>query len=439
MRILIIDDEKSKRSRVAELVGEGLKDYSVQIKEAATYEQALLTLQESYYDVVILDLLLPAADGTPSQDSSRSIIRQVTNGTGLIPPMHIIGLTAYETVADQERAYFDQHLLSLEFYSAQHNQWADKIVSKIIYLMQSQNASMRFQAENFGVDVFVIAARHENEFLPIRKKLFKNWKDEVHPLWKGQITTGEIEMRDGRVLTAILCCVNEMGMAPTAAVASQAINVFRPKLLAMIGMCCGFNTKPCVSERKIMDVIVAREVTCWEEGKYVDRAKEHIDFQNRAKTRVVNELIRDDVEKIIEQSERTITPALMRMSKQTFYKKVRDHFNADAEEALVRDIPDVKYAAIVSGSSVIADESTVQQILARHTNAIGLDMELFGLYTAVDKVSGKRPSVVGVKGVADFGKASKDDKAQEAASTVATEVFKCIVENLEIFKNAAAS
>ncbi|PDT49579.1 MULTISPECIES: response regulator [Sinorhizobium] len=391
MRILIVDDDKPKRSRVAELVGQGLIDYGVQIKEAATYEEALRTLQESYYDLVVLDLLLPAADGTPSQDSSRALIRQVTNGTGLLPPMHIIGLTAYEAVADQERAYFDQHLLSLEFYSAEHTRWADKIVSKIIYLMQSQHASMRFHAESFGVDVFVLAARHENEFLPIRKKLFKTCKDETHPLWKGEITRGEIEMRDGRLLSAVLCCVNEMGMAPTAAVASQAINVFRPKLLGMIGMCCGFNTKACVSPRRIMDVIVAREVTCWEEGKYVDGSKDQSDFQNRAKTRVVNELIRDDVEKIIEQSERTIKPALSRLSKKPFFKKVHAHFNAGAGEEVVRDLPDVKYAPIVSGSSVIADDKMVQEILTRHTSAIGLDMELFGLYTAADKAYGKRP------------------------------------------------
>jgi len=347
MRILIVDDDQPKRSRVSQLVGQGLKDYAVQIKEAATYEEALRTLQESYYDLVILDLLLPAADGTPSQDSSRALIRQVTNGTGLLPPMHIIGLTAYEAVADQERVYFDQHLLSLEFYSPVHTKWADKITSKIIYLMQSQHASMRFQAESYGIDVFVLAARHQNEYLPIRKKLFKDSKVETHPMWKGDITRGEIELHDGRVLSAALCCVNEMGMAPTAVVASQAINVFRPKLLGMIGMCCGFNTKACVSPRRIMDVIVAREVTCWEEGKYVDRSKDQRDFQNRGKTRVVNELIRDNVEMIIEQSERTITPALTRLSKKAFFKKVQDHFNAAVEEEVVRDLPDVKYAPIV--------------------------------------------------------------------------------------------
>lgn len=44
--------------------------------------------------------------------------------------------------------------------------------------------------------------------------------------------------------------------------------------------------------------------------------------------------------------------------------------------------------------------------------------------------------MLGVKGVADFGKASKDDNAQEAASIIATEVFKSILENLDVFKRS---
>lgn len=434
MRILIIDDNKDKRERVAELVSKTLTGHLAVIQQADTYEAALRCLEKSYFDLVILDILLPAADGTPSQTSSRALIRQITTGA-LFPSMHIIGLTAYKEVAEEERAYFDEHLLSLESYSEENSLWADKIVSRITYLMTAQRASLQYHAHNFSLDVFVMAARYQNEFLPIKERLFKTANTIKHPLWKDELTLGTIQLASGRSLNAALCCVNEMGMAPTAAVATQAITIFRPRLIGMVGMCCGFPDEKCSSPRKLMDVIIAREVSCWEEGKYVDLAKNDNEFRNRSKTRLVDDLIRDDVERIVEQAEKTIAPSLRKFAATKAYSTIKEHFSVRSKETMVRDVPDVKYAPIVSGSSVIADHKVVHEILTRHPNSIGLDMELFGLYAASDRVYGQRPSVLGVKGVADFGEAQKDDKAQIGASKVAADVFKSILNELKIFQS----
>lgn len=432
MRILIIDDTKDKRERIAQLVLNSLKDSFTIIEEADTYEKALSKLQANYYDLVILDLLLPATDGTLGPDSSKALIKLVTSPSALVPPMHIIGLTAYEKVAEEERIFFDEHLLSLEFYSAENAVWADKIAARVAYLVNAERASAQFHAQNFDFDVFVLAARHQNEFVPIKTGLFKKSVTGKHPLWKDDITTGYIELPNGRSLRAALCCVNEMGMAPTAALAAHAISVFRPRLIAMVGMCCGFGDDQCSSPRKLVDVIVAREVSCWEEGKYED-SKNKNEFKNRAKTRMVDDLIRNDVERIVEQTDATLGPALRRFAKSKAFNAVKTHFNTKSDKKIVRDVPEVKYSSIVSGSSVIADSKVIAEILSRHPNAIGLDMELFGLYTAVERTYGKRPSVIGVKGVADFGEYNKDDAAQVAASTAAIEVFKGILEHLSIF------
>lgn len=435
MRILIVDDNRHKRERVAETISKALAQRKAAIEQAADYEAALKKLQHSYFDLVILDILLPAADGTPSQDSSKALIRQLNKGDALVPPMHIIGLTAYKDVATEQRDYFDQHLLSLEHYSEGDTVWADKIASRVDYLMNAERASLQYHAQNFGLDVFVIAARHKNEFLPIKSQLFKAPTTGRHPLWRDDLTTGSIALADGRTLEAALCCVNEMGMAPTAAIASQAISIFRPRLIAMVGMCCGFFDEKCSSPRKMMDVIVAREVSCWEEGKY-DALAQKGEFKNRSRARMVDDLIRDDVDRIVEQADKTLTPALRKIASRKTYKSIREHFAAKSEKELVREVPEVKYAPIVSGSSVIADQSVVREIIDRHPNAIGLDMELFGLYAAADRAYGRRPSVLGVKGVADFGEVDKDDTAQIEASKLAAEVFKSILSELKIFSES---
>jgi nucleoside phosphorylase/CheY-like chemotaxis protein len=427
IKILVVDDNEEKRSRVTAILYEKLAPRRVYVGEAANYEEALSALQQRFFDLVVLDLLLPAAGQPPSEITSRALISLILQGR-LLPPMHIIGLTEFPEAKEKERQFYDENLFALEHYAHGDVGWADRIIGKVKYLMRSKNAAIQFQNNSYDLDVFVLAARYENEYLPVRRKLFSRVESERHPIWGGSIALGSIKRRDRRSLDAGLACVGEMGMAPTAAVAAQAITVFRPRLIAMLGMCCGFATAGCSSPRKLMDAIIVRQVACWEEGKYVEQTESGSEFRNRSKTRMVDDLIRDEVEAVVERSSETITPPLKKFAQQREYEGIRKHFGA-----AVRDVPDVRFGTLVSGSSVIADEAAVGEILQRHPAAIGLDMEIFGLYTAADRCLGQRPSVLGIKGVADFGHAAKDDFAQKGASIVSAEVFKSVLANLRIF------
>jgi nucleoside phosphorylase len=144
---------------------------------------------------------------------------------------------------------------------------------------------------------------------------------------------------------------------------------------------------------------------------------------------MVDDRIRDTVDYVVEKSAEAILPQLRKFAGQNDYQKIRNHFGAD----LVREVPDVRFASLVTGSSVIADEDMVREILERQPTAVGLDMQIFGLYAAAERGLGQRPSVLGVKGVADFRRPDKDDFAQKGASIVAAEVFKSILPHLEIF------
>jgi nucleoside phosphorylase/CheY-like chemotaxis protein len=426
MKILIIDDDARKRERVSHALTSGVEGAVLQV--ATTYEEALQALRGQYFDLVILDLLLPGGGNGPSEAFSRAIIHQILSGSGMIPPMHIIGLTAYGEIAEQERSFYDEHLFALETYSETGDQWRSRLRSKIEYLRRSRQAAAAYKANNFDLDVFVLTARYTNEYVPARKALLRNVVGDRHPLWKGDISFGMLELSGGRRLNAAVACVAEMGMAPTASVASHAISVFRPRLIGMVGMCCGFAADECASPRRIMDAIVVRDVACWEEGKYLELADSSSEFRSRAKVRIVDDQIRDEVDRIVERGSDTLAPVLSRFSKSAAYKSIRDHFGDR-----VRETPEVKFGSIVSGSSVIADEAVVRDIISRHPSAIGLDMEIYGLYAAAERAPGIRPSVVGVKGVADFGELHKDDKAQRAATQVAASVFKSIVDHLPIF------
>jgi nucleoside phosphorylase len=258
--------------------------------------------------------------------------------------------------------------------------------------LRSKNAALAFQYASFDLDVFVLTARFENEFVPIRKHLMPQADETTHPLWSDKIAFGEIKMLGKRPLRSAIACVGEMGMAATSAAATSAINVFRPRLISMLGMCCGFNSSKCASPQKLLDVIVARQVFCWEEGRFSEGDAEDVQFLNRAKPRLVDDRIRLLVEQLIERSSTTIDPTIRRLQSTSRFKEARA-----ALGDLARPSPMISFGTMVSGSSVIAEEGKIEEILASHTSAIGLDMELFGLYTAVDRSLGTKPSVLGIR------------------------------------------
>lgn len=431
MRILIIEDAPDKRRDVRQaLETEFLDECAMIVDEAVDYEQALERLGDGFYDLVVLDLFLPSAMTGPSEDSSKALIRQVLKGSNLHPPTHIIGLTAYLDRTREDRIFYDENLLALIAYDAIDGAWRDDLCSRIRYLLASKRAAARFRLQSYDFDVVVLTARHENEYVPVRIELFDRVTADVFPLWPGRVTIGESAGPDGRPLKTALVCVGEMGMAATAAVASEAVNLFRPRLVAMLGMCCGFSTIACNSPRKLGDILVARETACWEEGKYVDPKSEgEGPFKTRAKTRTTDDGIRGKVEQVVEEAAQHLTPALTTFAQTAEYVAFRRQFKASE----IRAVPEVRYAPVVSGSSVVADESVIKEILDRHPQALGLDMEIAGLHVAVERGIGRKPSVLAIKGVADFGRADKGDEAQVMAARLATKTFRRIVPQLEIF------
>lgn len=430
MRILIVDDNQQKRLDVKRCLHEANLGAELTIGEAVDYEEALTALKEEFYDLVILDVMLPGAGGGPSKDTSRALIRMVMAGADLIPPTNIIALTAFPEVEEKERAFYDEHIFAIETYDETSDGWRNKLISKIKYLRRSKRAGAEFYRNSFNTDILVIAARYENEFVPIKDELFHKLVSENHAVWRRKpLAIGLVEGPQGLKLRTTMVCASEMGMATTAAVAAEAIGVFRPRLVVMLGMCCGFATDGASVDQKFLNALVVREVSCWEVGKYVETMKDTPEFLSRAKSRQVNEAIRDEVDSIVERQRDTIRPGISQLLARGDMVEI----TRDLPSERWSGTPEVRFGPIVSGSSVIASEEVIKEIIQRHPSALGLDMEVYGLYTAVEQCVGLKPSVLAIKGVADFGDASKADKAQLAASKVATVVFKSILAELTMF------
>jgi nucleoside phosphorylase len=213
-----------------------------------------------------------------------------------------------------------------------------------------------------------------------------------------------------------------MGLSPAAGAASQLIAQYRPRILCMLGMCCGFRQEKCQNKSKLGDVIIVRESACWDEGKYAELDRTSF-FFNRAKTRVVDNQLDRLISSLVESDMRLLQSAMKPIWNGNAAVRLRKKFKDDSAE-----FPDVKYGLLVSGSSVIAHDVKGDEIISRFTNAIALEMEVYGVYTAVENTVGAKPIVLGIKGVADFGDGSKHKQFQSLASKLSYGVAKVVFE-----------
>ena len=80
-------------------------------------------------------------------------------------------------------------------------------------------------------------------------------------------------------------------------------------------------------------------------------------------------------------------------------------------------------------SYVVAHDVKGDEIINRFPNALGLEMEIFGFFKAIELAVGAKPAMMAVKGVADFGDGSKHKLFQPLASRLSYCVASEIISN----------
>tara|TARA_R110000803_G_scaffold87618_2_gene154447 strand:- start:896 stop:2206 length:1311 start_codon:yes stop_codon:yes gene_type:complete len=424
IRILLIEDSSEKAQHVRKLLSKKLEPFKVTFQTSSSYEEARDALNSAHFDIAIVDLMIPVLRGEPSLDASRILIDDMLSGRLNSPP-YVLGLTAHKDKAEEVRLYFDDLLLDLLIYHEVETLWADKIASKIRYLVNASRNMNAFLATNFDTDILIICARYQSEFRPIDKKI--SWQGpyktnhELFPSMSIKRGTAKFGKDDYRLTT--LVSLNEMGIAAAAAMTSQLCLVLKPRMVAMLGMCCGFQSGS--NSCALGDVIIVDECACWDEGKYDESYfGTEPGFRVRGKTIQASEIIVGDARKMCETSSSELGKKL---ASSASWKKISADPNIGGRFG---EVPKIRTGKLLSGLSVISDSNKVKTILGRAPSAIGLDMETFGVYCAVRSLGALRPNFISIKGVADFGvekgedETTNFDKAQPIASANAYLVFR---------------
>ena len=389
MRIMVVEDDASKLSRIRDVLLEaGASEREIDF--AGTGVDARKLLAEVQFDLLILDIALPMrADDKPDRRGGIRLLEEIVAGSRLRLPLSVVGLTGFEDLYHEFGHQFHSRLWTLDRYDASDTGWLDRLRAKVSYVVARARQG---GADTYQTDICVVTALRSPELTALRKLPWE-WKepqslDEVGFYYEGAFTCG------GRSCSVVAAAAPRMGMVASALLAYKMATKFRPQYLAMVGICAGVRGR-C----DIGDVLVADPAWDWQMGKHEEEfsfAPHQIDMATQVR------------EYFAQLSE-----------KRDLLFSIHDSYTG----AKPANVPRIRIGPVASGSAVLANAELVSQIQRQHRHLLGIEMELYGVYSASRAVSAPSPVAFGLKSVADFADNTKSDQFQDYSAHVSAQTL----------------
>ena len=168
-----------------------------------------------------------------------------------------------------------------------------------------------------------------------------------------------------------------MGMTQSSSLATRAILAFKPKLIAMVGICAGR-----VGKTNLGDIIIASSVYDYTAGKhYVDR------FGPRPQSYPFDSTMSEFVAASVIDNHELIG-------------KIFDGYQGTRPDHQIK----VHFKPIASGTAVIDDPEIVKEVAKSQDDLAGIDMEAYALAVAANIL---RTKWIVIKSVQDFANGEK--------------------------------
>jgi nucleoside phosphorylase/CheY-like chemotaxis protein len=388
MKILIVEDIKSKRDSIKKVLSEAVPDCEIHI--AKSFLSASSLLEQVDFELLVLDLVLPLRDdGVPSQDSGIDLLTEIFEGINLKSPNHIICISAHKEAIEKLGDATRTHLVHCIEYLESDTGWACSLASKAVYALKRVRSTNTFP-QDFDIDIGIITSYPSVELAAILE-LGKQLGGEFHKLdelhyyraeWSGKYQN----------LNVVACCAPSMGMTAACVTASKLINRFRPKYLVMTGIAAATSKNLALG-----DVIVADTCFDYGSGKILD--------------------LDDGSRKFIPSPKQlTISARLMALlqpwaASQIGMIELGRSWSKDG-----KFVPKLEIGIMTTGAAVVQSETLVADLLASSRKVIGLEMEAYGVFQAAKLSSLPKPEVLVAKSVCDFADREKGDDAHSLAA-----------------------
>ena len=181
-------------------------------------------------------------------------------------------------------------------------------------------------------------------------------------------------------------------MPASAAIAMKVGLLFRPRFMAMVGICAGRK-----GETNLGDLVAANPT--WDYGSGKHSVKDHKPvFKPAPDPLPLTSHVRGILERYEGEHE-----AILRL---------RNAFQG----ARPATIPKVHIGPFASGAAVVARAAIMEEVQDQHRKLLAIDMEAFGLASAATELPRPQPDFLILKGVSDFADEEKGDSHREYAA-----------------------
>lgn len=365
MKYLLIEDNEGKAMAIKQYLAS--LDGSADIVHVDNLSDARLKLLVFEYDLIIFDIYLPLATGQEEQDVSDEILADFAKSKNYYS--EAIAITRYSDQALGRSRLFNDNGVTLVVFSDTDVRWKESLEQKVEKIRSRRRLDFI---------VFCALMKERSAFANTMATLGEHKQI-------GGLNCQEVMLGDFRGMAIV---PSRMGLVGMAIASAKAIELFRPKIVAMNGICAGVD-----GESKLLDIVVGH--TCWEyqTGKFKDGKFKQEPYQVQLKPYFKTEL-----EQLAEQP--------------TFLANLKSGlFDTELK------VSGILVSPVSSGSVVVADASRMAEIGDQHRKLAALEMEMYSLYESAAQ-SLVEPLFFGAKVVVDMGDASKGDALHATACTL---------------------
>lgn len=417
IRILILDDSERKIHSIKKILIEGCGLQEDNITIANSVAAGRTEVSREYFDLVLLDLVLPILQGDePIDNGGLSFIREIMTADARVKiPTQIIGLTEKEYAYENEKAEFQKLLFSVIQCKQGEYEWINDLKQAVNYSIRCKESILDNMRCRMTYDVAVICALPD-EFKQMVEAFGgeTKWKqiqieEDVPFLFKSTI----VSTANNHDIKVIAAMAGRPGVIPTATLTTLMYTLFHVKTVFMTGFSAGFPSK----NLALGDILVASSIQDYASGKLKDvdgnltLLKEvHQIEASSSLLLAMQELLED---------ENTQIELMLKIKKANLLVNNRDSYQ-------------VSMAATCCGPYVITSDEVVKELKKDDRKIEGLDMEGFGLYLASKILSNKvQKEAMWIKGVGDFADPNKADGYHKTCSFgSATLLYRFIKEKL---------
>ncbi|WP_419236669.1 5'-methylthioadenosine/S-adenosylhomocysteine nucleosidase family protein [Serratia fonticola] len=390
MKVLLVEDNYDKYPIINKTLGEFKNVFFTKVVSAA---DAIRELSQTLFDVMIIDIQIPDIDGGEiNPTGGLELLQTVENLSHSIIPRYIMGLTSNTSDVDLHLSAFKKYGWPLFDLKNDSVEWKELLTTKA--------QAIENNANYICADIAIITALEDTE---LEELLKLNPSSISHMVDGYRYYFYELPTVQGVKLRVVSTSAEKMGVTWSSQVATRVIEKFKPKMLFMTGICAGVSGKSVLG-----DIIVGDPVWDWGAGKISEDEHGNVVFLPEPHQISINRKVREGFRDLSQDH--------------TFLKSLALSWPG------ITTIPNIKIAPMACGSSVIANQTTVDDIADKHRKVTAIEMESYAVMAAA---SSYNIYCAVIKSVCDLGDKNKSDNIQNyCAYASASVAIKFIAEKM---------